>query len=224
MTGRTIAIGDIHGCSQALRAVVDAIELQTDDRLVLLGDYVDRGPDSRGVVEMILQLRQQCEVITLLGNHELMLLNGLQSLEQLFFWLSYGGQQTVDSYGGDVNDIPEEHLDFFRGCRLHYATDSYLFVHANYAAELELAQQSETVLLWTHLTQQVPAPHRSGKTAIVGHTPQVKGEVLDIGHLICIDTYCCGGRWLTALDVDERQVWQADMSGMLRPTHPPKPQ
>jgi serine/threonine protein phosphatase 1 len=70
--------------------------------------------------------------------------------------------------------------------------------------------------MWTHLHLRVPPPHASGKTVIVGHTPQVDGEVLDLGHLICIDTFCCGGGWLTALEVHTREIWQTDRDGRLR--------
>ena len=77
MPGRTIAIGDIHGCSAALRALIAAIEPTADDTLVPLGDYVDRGPDSRGVIDAVLELEKRCRVVPLLGNHELMLLDAL---------------------------------------------------------------------------------------------------------------------------------------------------
>jgi serine/threonine protein phosphatase 1 len=64
---------------------------------------------------------------------------------------------------------------------------------------------------------KTPGPHESGKTVIVGHTSQKSGEILDLGHLVCIDTYCHGGSWLTALEVTTGQVWQANRNGELRP-------
>ncbi len=69
---------------------------------------------------------------------------------------------------------------------------------------------------WRSLRETIPGPHRSGKTVIVGHTAQKDGEILDLGHIKCIDTYCYGGGWLTALDVVTSEVWQASMSGELR--------
>jgi serine/threonine protein phosphatase 1 len=98
----------------------------------------------------------------------------------------------------------------------YYETDSHLFVHANYDASLSLDQQPDDLLLWEHVVHTLPPRHRSGKTAVVGHTPQGSGEILDLGHLICIDTYCVGGGWLTALDVEAGQVWQANRAGELR--------
>src|SRR5438067_10063043 len=112
MSARTIAIGDIHGCSQALRAVVDAIEPAPDDTLVMLGDYVDRGSDSRGVLELILELEGRCRLVPLLGNHELMLLDAVQNPSVLGPWLECGGHATVRSYDGRLGNIPREHLEF----------------------------------------------------------------------------------------------------------------
>jgi serine/threonine protein phosphatase 1 len=89
-------------------------------------------------------------------------------------------------------------------------------VHANYNPELELSEQPHELLYWMHLHVQFPAAHRSGKMAVVGHTPQKDGNVLDGGHLICLDTYCVGDGWLTAMDLANRRIWQANKAGELR--------
>src|SRR5947209_2745279 len=99
MAGRTIAIGDIHGCSVALRALLDAIDLGVDDTLVTLGDYIDRGPDSRGVLDLLIDLRMRYRLVPLLGNHEALLLAALSDRQALELWLSCGGVETVRSYG-----------------------------------------------------------------------------------------------------------------------------
>ena len=213
---RTIAIGDIHGCSRALRAILDAIAPQNTDTVVTLGDYVDRGPDSQSVVSQLLALQSLCQLVPLLGNHEIMLLSVLRGELDSFIWQRYGGLETIASYDGDLTTIDEEHLAFFQGCRHYHETERHLFMHANYVAELDLAEQPDQVLFWTHVSSVLPPRHRSGKTAIVGHTPQMEGEILDLGHLICIDTCCFAGGWLTALDVDTGQIWQADRLGRLR--------
>jgi serine/threonine protein phosphatase 1 len=215
--GRLIAIGDIHGCSWALDALLDALELKADDTLVLLGDYVDRGPDSRGVIERLIRLSQECRLITLLGNHELMMLAAFTDHSQAYTWLQSGGQATLDSYGGMPGDVPDAHLEFLSRCVPHYEADEFFFVHANYDAAQPLAEQSPELLYWTHLHVHMPGPHISGKTAVVGHTPQKSGEVLDTGYLLCLDTYCFGGGWLTAMEFPSRRIWQADVGGKLRP-------
>lgn len=216
MAGRTIAIGDVHGCLRALNAVLEAIEPRPEDLIVTLGDYIDRGPDSRGVVERILKLRGECRLVTLIGNHEVMLLESVDSLPAFENWQRFGGRQMLQSYGGHMEDIPPEHWDFYRGLDLFLVTDKHFFIHANYDADLPLDKQSEYLALWQHCDPLVPGPHISGKTAIVGHTAQRSGQIFDRGHLVCIDTYCHGGGWLTALEVNTRECWQADREGRLR--------
>jgi serine/threonine protein phosphatase 1 len=216
MPSRTIVIGDIHGCSAALRAVVDAIGPTTDDRFITLGDYVDRGPDSRGVLDFLLELQQRCRLIPLMGNHELMLLDALENPHVIGFWLECGGDAALRSYGGQLRNIPPEHLEFIRRCRRYFETPTHFFVHANYAADVPLDEQPDYLLFWEHLRHHIPAHHENGKRAIVGHTSQKSGEILDLGHVVCIDTFCHGGGWLTAMDVMSGEVWQADRHGRLR--------
>lgn len=213
--GRTIAIGDIHGCSTALAALLNAIEPTADDLIITLGDYVDRGPDSRGVVQQVIDLAQQVPVVPLLGNHEIMMLDALRGGE-LQFWLDCGGAQTVASYNGGLESIPDAHRSFLRSCRRFYETENHIFVHANYDRNLPLDQQPDDLLFWTHLSYYLPGRHRSGKTAIVGHTPQPDGSVMDLGYLLAIDTCCFGGLWLTAVDVDSTEIWQTNNDGQLR--------
>ena len=213
---RTIAIGDIHGCSQALSALVHVLGLTSTDTLVLLGDYVDRGPDSCSVLEQLRELQQRCRLVPLLGNHELMMLSVYSGTMPSMFWERYGGYETLQSYGGDLAGVPPSHWDFLHQCERYCATETHLFMHANYIADRELDDQPDHTLFWTHVSSVIPPPHRSGKTAIVGHTPQFDGDVLDLGHLICIDTCCFAGGWLTALDVHSGQIWQANRVGLLR--------
>jgi len=216
MPSRTIAIGDIHGCSAALRAIVEAIGPAVDDTIVTLGDYVDRGPDSRGVLDFLLELATRCRLIPLLGNHELMLLDAIQNPRVIGPWFECGGEATVRSYGGKLGNIPPEHLDFIRRCKRYYEIATHFFVHANYAADIPLDEQPDYLLFWEHLHFHVPPPHENGKLAIVGHTSQKNREILDLGHIVCIDTFCHGGGWLTAMDAQSGQIWQADRNGKLR--------
>jgi calcineurin-like phosphoesterase family protein len=216
MPGRTIAIGDIHGCVAALRAVVEAIQPTSDDTLVTLGDYVDRGPDSRGVLAYALELEQQYRLVPLLGNHELMLLDAVRNQRVIGPWLECGGEATIRSYDGQLANIPREHLAFVRRCKRYYEIATHFFVHANFAADLPLDQQPDFLLFWEHLHLHVPPPHENGKIAIVGHTSQKSREILDLGHVVCLDTFCHGGGWLTAMDVGSGRIWQADREGRVR--------
>ena len=211
-TGRLIAIGDIHGCSAALESIIDSINPSDDDVIVTLGDYVDRGPDTPGVLDQLIALRRRCKLVPLLGNHDQVMLAAIFGKIAPKLWMEMDGDKTVEAYGS-IRDIPPEHTDFLSACELCVETDSHIFMHACYNPNLELEKQSIDDLLWTSLRDEIPAPHKSGKQAIVGHTSQKSGAILNAGHIICIDTFCCGGGWLTALDVRSGGVWQADREG-----------
>ncbi|HEV3437912.1 MAG TPA: metallophosphoesterase [Gemmata sp.] len=204
MAGRTIAIGDIHGCSKALGALIDAIAPRTEDTIVTLGDYIDRGPDSRGVLDKLIALAGRCRLIPLMGNHEEKLLDALRTTENLRRWLVSGGTDTLRSYGW-IQDgprraladwIPEPHRKFLTNCRPYYETATHVFLHAGFVPELPMDEQPGLALRWRVTDARTAVPHSSGKVAVVGHTPQVTSEVLDLGFLICIDTNCIRDGWL----------------------------
>lgn len=214
---RTIAIGDIHGCSLALSALLRLIDPQPDDTVVTLGDYVDRGIDSKGVIDQLISLGDRCHLVPLLGNHEEMMLGAREGRSDFGFWMNCGGITCLDSYGstGRIELIPGHHFAFLESCRISFETAHHLFLHANYQPDVPIKDQDLHTLRWLSLRDHVPpSRHCSGKTVIVGHTPQP--EILDLGYLKCIDTNCCKGGWLTALDVDSGQVWQVDEKGNVR--------
>jgi serine/threonine protein phosphatase 1 len=220
MSGRVIAIGDVHGCATALRKLVELIQPGADDTLVPLGDCVDRGPESRQVIDELLRLRNVCRLVPILGNHEEMMLNFLDGRPQPDNWLLCGGDATLRSYRaqGGPPDIPPEHLDFIRSWRDYFLTETHFFAHAAYHPEQAFADQRWQQWRWHSLRdpKDIPLPHVSGKIAVVGHTSLKDGEIWDLGHLVCIDTYCWGGGWLTALDTTTGQIWQVDREGSLR--------
>lgn len=212
---RRFVIGDIHGCAKALRTVIDTIAPTPDDEIVFLGDYVDRGPDSRNVVDQVIELQSRCRTVLLRGNHEIMLQGVLQGCDNEV-WLANGGRATVNSYGGSTERVPQSHLDFFRRLRAYYETEDAIFVHAGYDPNLEMRLQTEMTNYWMHLDHPFPGPHVSGKRVFVGHTPQGSGNVLDIGHLVCLDTYCFGGGYLSAYELFSEEIIQVDRHGHLR--------
>jgi serine/threonine protein phosphatase 1 len=218
MSQRIIAIGDVHGCAVALRALVTAIQPATDDTLIVLGDCVDRGPDSRDVIEHLLAMRALCRLVPILGNHEEMMLNYLARRPQPDDWLQCGGAETLASYRARPNPqlVPAEHVDFLSSWGNYWEDESYFFAHGGYDPDVPLDKQRWDIWRWQSLRDYVPEPHCCGKTAVVGHTSQKDGEIFDIGYLKCIDTYCYGGGWLTALDITTGRVWQAARNGSLR--------
>ncbi|MFO0949126.1 MAG: metallophosphoesterase family protein [Planctomycetota bacterium] len=218
MNDRTIAIGDIHGCRTALQTLLDHIQPTSSDTIVTLGDYVDRGEDSRGVLDLLMELESHCHLVTLLGNHDAQMLAALVDAQELERWLAWGAVATLQSYskGLCIEAIPAEHIRYVRDRPLYFESDRHFFVHANYDEQLSLAEQDEETLLWLSLRDHVPGPHCSGKQAIVGHTAQRDYEILNLGHLLCLDTGCCYGGWLTAYDVSSGRIWQANKLGAFR--------
>ncbi len=220
---RILAIGDIHGCTVAFDTLLAMVQPQPDDLLITLGDYVDRGPDSRGTIERLLKLRQTHRLVALRGNHDLMMVQARDDPSFAREWLSVGGRQTLASYGLPEHDrtmslVPVTHWQFLeKMCVDWYETDTHFFVHANVYPDIPLTEQPSFMLHWDSLRGITnPRPHMSGKVMICGHTSQKTGVPLDLGHLICIDTWVYGNGWLTCLDVQTRKVWQANQRGEQR--------
>jgi serine/threonine protein phosphatase 1 len=239
---RILAIGDIHGCSIALDTLIAAVKPQPNDKIITLGDYVDRGPDSKGVIDRLMALHEAGQLTALRGNHEVMMLNAHFSVsaaiasprasalpksvrhQQTSQWLGKGGDATLASYSksgkvGKKSDklaaVPDSHWNFIENiCVDWYETDKHFFVHANADPDVPLAQQPDSMLFWEKFNN--PAPHFSGKTMVCGHTSQKSGVPVNLGHAICIDTRVYGKGWLTCLDVTSGRVWQANQSGQQR--------
>jgi len=197
---REFAIADIHGCCRTFRLLLEKIEFSKQDTLYLLGDYIDRGPDSKGVIDLILELQSDgYHIRPLLGNHEAMLLQLLQSCvdEHLNEWLVNGGQATLKSYG--VNhpvDIPQEHIDFMRSLSLFHCTDTHILVHAGLDFDLEdpFSKEGEQAMLWDRcqLSNRVK---QKGRTLVVGHTIRHGDEIRRSlnSDIVTIDNGCYMG-------------------------------
>jgi len=218
---RHLAIGDIHGCFNALTTLVDLVGFRHDDTIVTLGDYIDRGPGSRAVVDLLIALDQTHNLIALRGNHEIMMLDSRQKKSWLHAWLRYGGDATLRSYApsedsaGSFTDIPDSHYDFLENKLVpYYECESHFFVHASADARVALKDQTDPTLYWRRYND--PEPHCSGKIMVCGHTPQSSGMPAGNGHSICIDTWAYGQGWLSCLDVGSGTVWQANEAGETR--------
>ena len=220
---RTLAIGDVHGCSRALDVLLADVNPHGDDQVVTLGDYVDRGPDTAGVLERLLDLHKTGRLIALRGNHEEMMLRARLSPVDERTWRVVGGEAALASYGrggrpGTLDDVPERHWHFLESvCVLYHETDTHFFVHANAYPDVPLAEQPEFMMLWEPFDD--PPPHASGKVMVCGHTAQKTGEPRNLGHAVCIDTWAHGRGWLTCLDVTSGQIWQANQRGERRTAH-----
>ena len=214
---RILAIGDIHGCAIALEVLLTAVQPQPEDKIITLGDYVDKGANSKAVIDILIKLHTSGQLIPLKGNHELMMLRARDSSIAEKYWRRCGGDKTLKSYGETANliDIPSSHWNFLENICLNYwETDTHLFVHANVYPQKPLHQQPEYMLFWGGFEDSLP--HYSGKKMVCGHTVQTSGLPCDLGFAICIDTWVDGGGWLTCLDVNSGEIWQANQKGEKR--------
>jgi serine/threonine protein phosphatase 1 len=203
--------------------VLNAADVGPQDTLVVLGDVIDYGRESAEVVERLLQLRDECRLICIRGNHEEMLLGALENERLHSQWLNVGGMETLNSYEfcGGIDVIPQSHLDFLSEFRDYYENGTLIFTHANYDADVEFGEQLPHALRWQLLEPPWPAPHMSGKTVIVGHSEMPDREILDLGHVVCLDTGCRSYGWLTLWDAETGETWQASKWGALREDRSP---
>lgn len=201
---RIFAVGDIHGCLDKLISLMDIIDIdRKKDTLLFIGDYIDRGPQSKDVVDYLINLaKQQSRVIFLKGNHELMLQDYLSGSDK-FNFLVNGGQATLDSYLkesplAEADPIPDAHLDFFDNLRLYYETDEHIFVHAGMRDNVPLEKQNESDILWIR-EEFIYSDFDFGRRVIFGHTPFREPLVLD--NKIGIDTGAVYGNKLTCVEL-----------------------
>jgi serine/threonine protein phosphatase 1 len=224
------AVGDVHGCLDKVLRLLDALHYDpASDRLIFLGDYIDRGPDSKGVLELMLRLRQEnADNVFLMGNHEDNFLTYIQACrvgQQDDYWLSEpffagGGIATLLSYDPNLRDaadphvidaIPESHVQFLRDLQLYWKDETYIAVHAGVRPGIPLERQYENDLLRIR-RPFLYTQHDLGKCVIFGHTPfpQVMWEEDKIG----IDTGACyngmGYGKLTALCLQTRDIVQVE--------------
>jgi serine/threonine protein phosphatase 1 len=213
MSRKIFAVGDIHGCYDKLVAMMKILPWNKDngDLLLFIGDYVDRGPKSREVVEFLCQLRKQGgEFVFLKGNHEKMLLDYYIQQKDQMLYVANGGAETIASYveggiGRKAFVLPEDHLDFFLSLSLYYQTDDYIFVHAGLRDGVKLSEQSEEDLLWIR-EEFIYSAYDWNKRVIFGHTALETPFVTP--SKIGIDTGAVYGNKLTAVELPRMKFYQ----------------
>ena len=216
-----IAIGDIHGCAATLDALLDRLDPSADDHLVFVGDYIDRGPDSKAVIDRLLALREDVPCTFLRGNHEAMMIEYFEK-GALNLWRVNGGMETLRSYAGDAMgefEIPDAHVSFVRNTKVYHETDDFFFVHAGLRADRTIADNraegDEQVFLWERSHLQADS-FAWEKPVVCGHTPQP--QPVNREKLILIDTGCVyhqrpGMGTLTAVHLPEREFVGVDYVG-----------
>src|SRR3990172_10385894 len=189
---RSYVIGDIHGCLDELRYLIEALPLEVGDRLVFLGDYIDRGPASKGVLSYL----------GLPGEYG-----------EMFFY--NGGQETLASYGlGSMRPapnealsvMPPEHLNFYQSLINYYIMGDILCVHAGINPLKSLEEQTKSEVLWIR-DQFIYSPHSLPYTVLFGHTPQ-KTIFFHLLYKIGLDTGLVYGNKLSCLQTEEKVLYQ----------------
>ncbi len=217
---RFLVIGDIHGYTGALKALLDEVAPGAADKVIFLGDYVDKGPDVTGTLDLVSQLSQDRNWIFLRGNHDQMLIDARRDKAAFPIWECLSGESPLASYGvGSTEEllrrIPANHLHFLENrCCDHYETDTYIFVHGGIRPAVSPKEEDRERLHWT--TLDAAEAHLSGRTVICGHSAQESGQIADLGHTICIDTGITKGGYLTCLDLSDLSYTQACAVGEIR--------
>ncbi|MCK9207039.1 MAG: serine/threonine protein phosphatase [Salinivirgaceae bacterium] len=217
MNKRLFAIGDIHGCFDSLKELVEnKIQLQKNDKLILLGDYIDRGDKSKEVVDFIMELKEKrFGIIPLIGNHEVMLLDVYENEKNFSKWIQNGGDKTLKSFEiSSLKGIESKYIKFFKDLRFYYSFEDYLFVHAGFNDNVLNPFTDYYSMLWK-CKESYTNPLLANKTIIHGHNPistsKCEGRFLSKHHVINIDTGCVykdsvGYGRLTAYDCNHQRL------------------
>ena len=205
---KTYAIGDVHGCLEQLQQLVETCEKDSESQkstFILLGDYIDRGPNSRGVIEFLLGL-QKCspdQIICLKGNHEDLFLAALDGEDAEMHWLSNGGDTTLLSYGATrARDLPSSHIDWIRSLPLFHDAGRRFFVHAGVNPDRSLDRQRSRDFLWIR-KPFLSSEKDFGRLIVHGHTPVQSGVPDRHFNRLNIDTGAVYGQSLTAAVFDK---------------------
>ena len=183
---RLIGISDIHGELEKLCRVLEKVNPQKEDTIVFMGDYIDRGAKSKEVVQKIIDMKEVCNCVYLIGSHEYALLHAdTDDYYHYLFW-NYGGVQTVESYGS-FDNILKTHGEFFRSLKFYYINGRYLFVHAGLRDGIPIESQNEVDMVYIR-REFYEKPHNFPYKIIFGHTEFDKPLVQN--DKICIDTGC----------------------------------
>lgn len=215
MAERTFVVGDLHGCIDELNVLLDALEPGETDEIVFLGDYVDRGPSPRGVIDRLLRLRAEGpRTVFLKGNHEDMLLSflGLGGRYGEAF-LANGGGRTLESYGLEGSRrsearerLPPEHKKFLLDLQLQHVDRGFLCVHAGISPRRALHEQDEEDLLWIR-EEFIRNPHDLGLVVVFGHTPQ-REVLIDLPYKLGLDTGVVYFNKLSCFELGEKELLQ----------------
>lgn len=214
---RQIAISDIHGCLKSFRRLLEEkVRFTLADELYLIGDFIDRGKDSKAVVDYILNLQNKgFTVFCLMGNHEDMMLGAKAYPAKRSMWRQHGGLQTLDSYDCDLDGLYQHpHIKFYQNLDYYIETDKYIFVHAGLNFRIANPLEDRYSMLWIrNWHHRIKRLKVNNKIIIHGHTPIKQAKIQfqlenmsNFGYLN-IDAGCVFGHQLCAVDLTNQQLY-----------------
>jgi len=220
MNNRIYAIADIHGCFNAMKDLIEnKIQISKEDKLIFLGDYIDRGPDSKKVLDYIMDLQNNhYDIVTLRGNHESMLIDAWYNESAMSKWILNGGSETLLSFGIDkLKNIDSKYMHFLENLNYYYELDKYIFVHAGFNDSIEDPFSDKYSMLWNS-REQYSNPLLIDRTVIHGHAPAslniIQKQIANNTGVINIDGGCVytNTRYakLIALEVNTRTILIAE--------------
>jgi serine/threonine protein phosphatase 1 len=218
MNKRLFAIGDIHGCFNTFRTLLEQkIQIKEGDKIILLGDYIDRGTQSKEVIDYIIDLKEKgVDIVPLLGNHEAMLLDAYNNEGLTSKWIQNGGSETLKSFNlTSLKNIEPKYLEFFKGLSYYFTFEEYLFVHAGFNDSDINPFADKYSMIWL-CKQTYENPLLMNKIIIHGHRPipieVCKNIVHSNKNVINLDTGCVysnmtGYGTLTAIELNARSLY-----------------
>ncbi len=177
----TYVIPDIHGRHDLLTEGLAEIVTQGDAGvIVMIGDYVDKGPDSKQVIDRLLSGVEGSRLVALKGNHDAMMVGALRDRSKMPAWITKGGDAALASYGGDPADVPESHIAWLDRLQLMHVDTHRVYVHAGVDPDIALDQQSEATLLWKRYPKGFPSGY-GDRHVVHGHDNFPDGPLLYTG-------------------------------------------
>ena len=216
MDYRIFAIGDIHGCYNTFEELLSQINPSRNDKIILLGDYIDRGAHIKKVIDRIIKLKEDgYDVVPLKGNHEGMLWDSAKNNKAYTLWMYNGGEETLRSFGiRSVHEMDRKYIIFFKSLLYYFSWKQFLFVHAGFSDNSNEVFEDKNAMLWSR-REEYCSDFFNGKTIIHGHTPISRDILLETvnkgNNVINLDTGCIYSigsavRHLSAIEIPSLKI------------------